>query len=235
MEIVSVTVEARSGAGKGPARRARAAGKVLGVFYGPNQRDALSLQLDHKEFAKKLAVLEGSHLIQFDSPAPELKNRMVLLREVQSHPVTGQVLHADFYEVDLKTKLEVSVALHFTGKPVGVEAGGILQPIVREVTVKCLPTEIPAFLEVDVSQLGIHDSIHVEELTLPAGLEPVYETNFTIVTVSPPTVEEVKVEAPVEAVPVEGAEAAPAEGAAPAAEPKAAEGGKKPEKPDKGE
>lgn len=234
MEIVSVTVDKRSSAGKGAARRARAAGKVLGVFYGPNQKEGITLELEEKEFAKKIAVLEGSALIQFDSPTAELKSRMVLLREVQSHPVSGAVLHADFYEVDLKTKLEVTVALHFTGKPVGVEAGGILQPIVREITVKCLPTEIPAFIDVDVTELGIHDSIHVEELKLPAGVEPVFDTNFTIVTVSPPTVEEVKVEAPAEGVPVEGAPAAAAEGAAPAAEP--AEGAKKAgEKGEKGE
>jgi len=227
MEIVSVTVDKRSEAGKGPARRARASGKIPGVFYGPNQREAITLQVDEKEFAKKIAVLEGSALIQFDSPAPELKSRMVLLREVQSHPVSGAVLHADFYEVDLTKKLEVTVALHFAGKAIGVEAGGILQPIVREITVKCLPTEIPAFIEVDVSELGIHDSIHVEELKLPERIEPVYETNFTIVTVSPPTVEEVKVEAPVEGVPVEGAAAPAAEGAAPAAPAEPAEGGKK--------
>ena len=233
MEIVSVNVDKRSNAGKGAARRARAAGRIPGVFYGPNQKEAITLEVDEKEFAKKIAVLEGSALIQFESPAADLKSRMVLLREVQSHPVSGAVLHADFYEVDLTKKLEVTVALHFTGKPVGVEAGGILQPIAREVTVKCLPTEIPAFIDVDVTALGIHDSIHVEELKLPTGVEPVYETNFTIVTVSPPTVEEVKVEAPAEGVPVEGAPAAVAEGAAPAAEP--AEGGKKGEKGEKGE
>ena len=154
MEIVSVTVDKRSEGGKGPARRARACGKIPGVFYGPNQREAITLQVDEKEFAKKIAVLEGSALIQFDSLAPELKSRMVLLREVQSHPVSGAILHADFYEVDLTKKLEVTVALHFAGKAIGVEAGGILQPIVREITVKCLPTEIPAFIEVDVSEPG---------------------------------------------------------------------------------
>jgi large subunit ribosomal protein L25 len=228
MEIVSVTVEKRSEAGKGPARRSRYAGKVPGVFYGPNQKDALMLQLDEKEFAKKIAVLEGSALIQFDSPNAELNSRMVLLREVQSHPVSGAVLHADFYEVDLKKKLEVTVALHFTGKPIGVEAGGILQPIVREITVECLPTEIPAFIEVDVAALGIHDSIHAADVKLPPGIEAVFETNFTVVTVSPPTVEEVKVEAPVEGVAAEGA-AAPAEGAA-AAEAKPETAAKKPEK-----
>jgi len=220
MEIVSVTVEARNAEGKGPARRIRSGGKIPAVFYGPNQKNGgIALQLEEKEFAKKIAVLEGSALIQFESTAPELKSRMVLLREVQSHPVTGAVLHADFYEVDLTKKLEVTVALHFIGKPAGVEAGGILQPIVREITVKCLPTEIPAFIDVDVSALGIHDSIHVEELQLPGGVESVYETNFTVVTVSPPTVEEVKVEAAPEGAPVEGAPAAGEEAAAAAPEP----------------
>src|SRR4030095_13246640 len=142
MEIVFVSVEKSPPVGKGPARRVRAAGKVLGVFYGPNQRDAITLQLDEKEFSKKIAVLEGSALIQVDHAAPELKSRRVLLREVQSHPVSGAVLHADFYEVDLKKKLEVTVALHFTGKAVGVEAGGSRQQIVREVHVMCLPTEV---------------------------------------------------------------------------------------------
>ena len=228
MEIVSVTVEKRAESGKGPARRARAAGKVPGIFYGPNQEQAIGLALDEKEFAKKIAVLEGSALIQFQSAAPELASRMVLLREVQEHPVTGAVLHADFYEVDLTKKLEVTVPLHFTGKPVGVEEGGILQPIVREVTVLCLPTEIPAFIDVDVSALGIHDSIHVEELKVPQGIELVYDDNFTVVTVSPPTVEEVKVEAPAEGE--AAAAAAPAEGAAVPAGEKAPEAAKKPEK-----
>ena len=230
MEIVAVNVDTRAASGKGEARRARAAGKIPGVFYGPNQKQAIHLQLDEKEFAKKISVLEGSALIQFESSAADLKSRMVLLREVQTHPVTGAVLHADFYEVDLTKKLEVQVALHFTGKAIGVEEGGILQPIVREITVLCLPTEIPAFIDVDVSALGIHDSIHVEELKLPERVEPVYETNFTIVTVTPPTVEEVKVETPAEGVAVEGAAAPAAEGAAPAAAAEPAEGGKKGEK-----
>jgi large subunit ribosomal protein L25 len=229
MEIVSVTVEKRAASGKGPARRARAAGRIPGVFYGPNQKDAIPVELDEKEFAKKIAVLEGSALIQFDSAAADLKSRMVLLREVQSHPVSGAVLHADFFEVDLSKKLEVTVALHFAGKAIGVEAGGILQPIVREVTVECLPTEIPAFIEVDVSFLEIHDSIHVADLKLPPGIEVVYETNFTIVTVSPPTVEEVKVEVAEGAV-AEGVAPASTEAVAPAAEAKGGEGAKKSEK-----
>ena len=194
METLAITVQKRSGTGKGPSRRSRASGRIPGIFYGPKVEAALAIEVDQKEFAKKLQALEGSHLIQFESDVPELRQRMVLLREVQTHPVTGRVLHTDFYEVDLTKKLEVTVPLHFEGKPVGAQLGGILQPIVREITVLCLPTEIPDYIAVDVSGLGIHDSIHIEDLQLPPNTEAVFETNDTVVTVSPPTVEEVKVE-----------------------------------------
>jgi large subunit ribosomal protein L25 len=134
---------------------------------------------------------------------------MVLIREMQRHPVSGRVLHADFYEVDLTERLVVSVPLHFTGKAAGVVAGGILQPVLREVEVECLPTEIPEFLEIDVSGLNIHDAVHVSELKLPEGIIAVGEPTQTIVTVLPPTVESKPGEA-TEA----GAEGAPAESGA---------------------
>ena len=231
METLSIQVRKRTGTGKGPNRRTRRAGNIPGVFYGPKVAEPLLLEIDRKEFAKKLGSLVGSHLIQFESEAADLKSRMVLLREVQTHPLTGAVLHTDFYEVDLTKKLEVTVPLRFEGKAAGIEAGGILQPIVREITVLCLPTEIPEFVAVDVSSLGIHDAVHAEDLVLPPGAEGVFDSNFTVVTVLPPTIEEVKVEAAAEgeaAAPAEGAaEGAPAAGA-PAAGAKAE--AKKPEK-----
>jgi large subunit ribosomal protein L25 len=120
--------------------------------------------------------------------------------------------------------------LHFVGKAVGVVAGGILQPIQREIEVECLPTEIPEFIEVDVSALGIHEAIHVSDLKPPEGVTLVADPSQTLVTVLPPTVEEAKpaAEAVEAAVPAEGA---PAEGApAPAAETPAPETkGKAPE------
>lgn len=212
MEIVALNVRKRAGTGKGESRRIRSRGGIPGVFYGPKLEAAVPIELDSREFSKTIDVLEGSHLIQLQSDAGELTQKVVLLREVQRHPVTDRVLHTDFYEVDLTKKLEVTVALHFTGKAAGTLEGGILQPIVREITVLCLPTEIPNYVEVDVSPLGIHDSIHVEDLKLPEGVEAVADDNFTVVTVQPPTVEEV----PTAAVAAEGA--APAEGAAAPAE-----------------
>jgi large subunit ribosomal protein L25 len=199
MEIVALNVEARSERGKGPARRARMQGRFPAVFYGPKIGEARLLSVGEREFVKKVSSLEGAHLIRLDSEASELNQKMVLLREVQSHPVTGRILHADLYEVDLDQPIEVTVAIHFVGKAAGVERGGILQPIVREILIHCLPTNIPEFVEVDVSNLDIHDSVHIEDVPLPAGVTITGETNYTLVTVVPPTVEQEPVEAEAEA------------------------------------
>lgn len=217
METVEITIERRQDQGKGPMRRLRSAGRVPAVLYGA-KRTVASITASAAEFEQKLVHLEGSHLIRLlhaGGSDAELHERMVLLREMQRHPVTGVVLHADFYEVDLTERLRVSVPLHFIGKPVGVVAGGILQPILREVEVECLPTEIPEFIEIDVSPLGIHEAVHLNELTLPAGVTPVGDPTQPLVTVLPPTIETKPAEAAeAAAVPAEGAAAAPAAGEA---------------------
>jgi len=227
METVEITIARRTGVGKGIARRLRAAGSVPATLYGP-KRSATPVTVSSDEFEKKVAHLEGSHLIRLLSTADaELNERMVLVREIQRHPVTGMALHADFYEVDLAERLAVSVPLRFVGKAEGVVAGGILQPVLREIEVECLPTEIPEFVEIDVTHLGIHDAVHARDVKLPEGVEYTGDPGLTLVTVLPPTVEEKKPEvAPVEGAPVEGA---PAEGAAaaPAAEAAPAAAGKK--------
>jgi len=222
METVEVHIERRTGNRKGVARKLRRDGKVPAVLYGP-KRATVSIAVVTDEFVRKLAHLEGSHLIRLvqDGRDAELHDKMVLLREMQRHPVTAEVLHADFYEVDLTERLTVSVPLRFVGKPVGVVDGGILQPIQREVEVECLPTEIPEFIEIDVSALHIHEAVHVGELRLPEGVTALGDAARPLVTVLPPTVEEKPVEA-AEAAPVEGAPAEAGAAAAPAAETPAA-------------
>src|SRR5689334_4801279 len=228
MEMVEIKVERREGNGKGGAKKLRRTGVIPAIFYGP-KRTTMSVRVSAEEFGKKLAHLEGSHLIRLVNAGgadAELHDKAVLLREVQRHPVTDDVLHIDFIEVDLTERLTVSVPLHFIGKAAGVVTGGILQPILREIEVECLPTEIPEFLEVDVSPLGIHEAVHLSDLQLPEGVTAVGDGAQPLVTVLPPTVEETKPAEAAEAAPVEGA---PAEGAAtPAAEGAAPEAKGKP-------
>jgi large subunit ribosomal protein L25 len=218
MDTIEINVERRPGSGTSTARRQRRAGVIPAIVYG-RKRTPLSINVQAVEFEEKLTHLEGSHLIRLvhgGGGDGDLHDRAVLLREVQRHPVSGAVLHADFFEVDLTERLTVSVPLHFVGKPVGVVAGGILQPVLREIEVECLPTEIPDFIDIDVSGLNIHEAIHLNEVRLPEGATLVSDGSQTIVTVLPPTVEEVRPGAETPEPAAEGAPAA-AEGAAPEA------------------
>lgn len=188
METLTLEVEPREGTGKGPARRARAEGRIPAVFYGA-RTEGQNLSVDARDFSRRIANLEGTHLIELRSSMAQIDKRMVLLREVQHHPVTGVPVHADFYEVALDQAIVVRVPLHFEGKAAGVALGGILQPILRELEVRCLPTAIPDFIAVDVSALEIHDAVHVSHLVLPEGVEAVLDDTETVVSVLPPTTE----------------------------------------------
>jgi large subunit ribosomal protein L25 len=214
MEAIELNVEPRDPKGKGSARGLRRRGKVPAVLYGA-KRPAVHVVMDGDEFEAKVGNIEGTHLIRLSSSLADLGGRLVLVKEVQRHPVSRALLHTDLYEVDVAAKIKLRVPLHFIGRAEGVELGGILQPIRREVEVLCLPTEIPDYLEIDVSRLGIHEAVHISELKPPPGVEIPFDTDEALVTVLPPVVEEVKVAAEAEVA----AEGAPA--AAPAEAPKA--------------
>lgn len=211
MDTLEIQVEARDKQRKRDAKRLLRDGKIPAILYGP-KTSAVALALDKKEFSRRVAGLQGSHLVRLKSGASALAEKVALVKDMQFHPITGDVVHADFYEVDLTAKLQVRVPLHFVGRAVGIARGGILQPIVREIEVECLPLEIPEFFNVDVTALDIGDSVHIEELQMPEGVASVAEDNLALVTVVPPTVEAASSAA---AAPAEGA------GAAPAAEAKA--------------
>jgi large subunit ribosomal protein L25 len=211
VETLEIQVDARDRQRKRDAKRLLRAGKIPGVLYGP-KTTAVALALDQREFSSRVAGLEGSHLVRLKSASASLAEKVALVKDMQYHPISGNVIHADLYEVDLTAKITVHVPLHFVGKAAGVVRGGILQPIIREIEVECLPLDIPEFFNVDVSALDIGDSVHIEELTMPEGVTAVSEAGQALVAVVPPTVEE----APVAAEPAEGVlpAAAPADVAA---------------------
>ncbi len=162
----------------------------------------------------------SSRIIRLKSSAADIDGKHVILKELQRAPVSRRILHADLYEVDLSRAIRLSVPLKFVGRAAGIGMGGILQPLEREVEVECLPLEIPESVEVDVTELGVHDVIHVSAVKFAGNVKPIYETDYPIVTVLPPTV----AEAPAAAAPAEGeaAEAAPAAAEGAAAAPTAA-------------
>lgn len=187
MQTVSLSIAPRSSRGSGAAGRLRRSGEVPAVFYGPH-REPTAIVIRTKEFMDRVRRIEGTPLIRFESDDPSLGGRVALLKDTQYHPLSGTIWHADLYEVDMNQKIRVPVALHFVGKPAGLVHGGMLQPVVREVEVECLPNDIPSHIEVNVAPLEIHDSVHVSQLVLPAGISVVYDDDFTLVTMAAPAV-----------------------------------------------
>ena len=170
------------------AANVRRGGRLPGVFYGAGGEN-IQVDCNAKEFAQLGLGGGGAHLIRFASAEGSLNSNIALVKEIQTHPVQGTPIHVDFLRIDLSKPVQASIALHFVGSPPGVVEGGILQPLRRELEVRALPDKLPEHIEIDVSALNVHDSIHLEEVTFPEGVESMATENYAVVTVLPPVVE----------------------------------------------
>jgi len=234
-----MTAVSREAGTKGMARRCRMNGNIPAVVYGP-EIAPFPVAVDRKEFRLAVKTAGGTNSI-FDLDV-EGNHRSVVIRDVQVDPVTSMIVHLDFHAISMTKPIQVSIPVKFVGIPRGVKTdGGIMQTIIRELDISCLPADLPEGVEVDVEDLGIGDSIHVSEMSID-NVTIRTEARRTVVTIAAPTViksveveeEEAELEEGAEA-PAEGEEgAAPAEGDKPADGGKTAGGGKteggKPEK-----
>ena len=194
MEQIDLKAQIRKTVGNGPARVLRREGRMPAVLYGPKIKPVM-LSIDIRDFElilKEASV--GSVLLNLQIQNGKTYTRSAMIKELQTHPVTGKFLHVDFYEIDMQTKITAKVPVVAKGKSVGVEVGGLVQYVRRELEVLCLPTAIPEAIEVDITDLDIGDSIHVEDISLSGDIEIPADTNFTVVTVLAPKVEEEPVE-----------------------------------------
>ena len=159
----TVQAKYRTENGSAHARRLRSQGIVPAVIYGKNSEGEV-IQVSEYEFGQQLRGRVGEHGMM-DLTVEGGKVRKVLLKEVQHHPLTGRIQHLDFHEVSLTEKVHIMVPIELIGTPVGVaQEGGTLDHLLREVEIECLPGEIPGHLEVDVSALGIGDSLFLKDL-----------------------------------------------------------------------
>ena len=223
METVDLACEKRETRPKGLVNRIRREGRVPAIIYG-RQGAAIAVAVAGAELQARVSVAAKQRVMRLKSASPEINDKHVILKEVQKAGVSGVILHADFYEVDLAKALRVSVPFKFIGRAAGIADGGILSPLQRQVELECLPLEIPEAIEVDVTPLKIHDVLHVSALVFTGNVRPLFDTDYRVVTVLPPTVAEVATPAAA----AEGAvvEGAAAEGATAAAGDKPAEGAK---------
>jgi large subunit ribosomal protein L25 len=187
----SLAVQLRTGKGKEAARRLRNQGLIPAVVYGQRE-EAIPISLNPQQLAKALRGGAGERsLINLtieglqDGPV----TKTVILKEKQVHPLKRTLLHVDLYTVAMDETIHVAIPVHLVGKSVGVELGGVLEQVLREIEVECLPGDIPPSIDVDVSALDIGDSIHVADITLEKA-KILVDPEQTIVTVVPPTIYE---------------------------------------------
>jgi large subunit ribosomal protein L25 len=207
LDFININANTRSTKGNGPARVLRREGQIPAILYGPgNEPTSIALNAHELELLLKSSragqvfvnlVIDGAG------------KRKALLKELQRHPVSGQFIHADFYEVAMDRKIRVQVPVTTRGKSEGVEMGGMLQIIRRELEVLCLPDDIPEMFEIDITDLAMGESVHVEDIPLEGDVEIPHEVNFTILTIlsGRKTEEEEEVEEGEEAELEEAAEA----------------------------
>lgn len=213
MERPELSVQVRSERKKGAARKIRRSGLIPAVLYGPSVGNVL-LAIDPHALLKAMDTEAGMNtLIKLRlEGGGNLTDKVVMLRDLQVDPLNRTPLHADLYEITMDETVMVEVPVRLVGKAVGIDEGGILDQGIRELRVECLPGSIPEVLELDVTALGMGQSIHVSEIVLPEGVKIVGELATAVVSISAPLAEE-EVAAPAEGEePVEGEAAAPAEG-----------------------
>jgi large subunit ribosomal protein L25 len=188
MKAVPVTVNKRTGTGKGAARQLRAGGTVPAILYG-EQTDPAALQLNRHEISTILHKSTSEQiLVDLNLADNGGSTQLALVREVQHDPVTGDILHVDFLHISPTKKIRVTVPVHITGIADGVKNfGGILQHVTRDLMIEALPADIPEKIDVDSTSLGIGDAIHVRDIAVER-LSVVTPGDRTIVSIVPPTV-----------------------------------------------
>jgi large subunit ribosomal protein L25 len=187
-ETITFQAELRDGAGKGPARQLRRAGRVPAVIYG-ERKDQQMISLEARALRRQLSnprFFSTLCSLQVDGEAIR-----VLPREVQTHPVTDDPVHADFVRVSRGSTIHVTVPVAFLNEDVspGLKRGGVLNVVRREIELVCPADSIPDQIEVDLAKADIGDSLHISQVSLPADVHPtITDRDFTIATIAAPTV-----------------------------------------------
>jgi large subunit ribosomal protein L25 len=191
MTTVALKAQSRKETGKGVARSLRRQALIPAVFYGPEVQP-VPLAVQSRKLQTLISTGAGENvLVDLDIENGEAtQSHRALIKEIQTDPVKGTILHVDFYAISMDKKITLEVPITLTGVPAGATEGGILQQVQRTLEISCLPGQIPEALELDVTNLAIGDSLHVSDLEVPEGIEFLAEERLTIASVVPPTIVE---------------------------------------------
>lgn len=192
MERILLNANIREERGKGVARSLRRSGRIPAVLY--SKGGSTPIILDPFKIQKMIMLGHAeSTLIDLKiENAIEKSDRIAILRDYQTDPLTGKVLHADLFEVSMDEKIKVTVPIELTGEtPVGVkQSGGILQFILREIELECLPLVIPDNILIDVSKLNVGESIHIRDIQVAEGVKIIIDPDQVVLTIASPVSQE---------------------------------------------
>ncbi|MDY0222632.1 MAG: 50S ribosomal protein L25 [Desulfobacterium sp.] len=189
MELVNLKAELRQGRGKSAARHLRQNQAVPAVLYG-GKIDPMPISVSTLDLTTMIRINGESGLfINLAVNGDTVPSRTVMLKEIQMDAFDLKYLHADFQAINVDEKITITVPIEAIGECIGVEAGGILQLIRRELDIICRPGDMPEVIQIDTTNLEIGDAVHVEEIDLGPDVEIPHEVNFTILTIVAPTAE----------------------------------------------
>lgn len=183
----TLKAQPRQEQGKSATRKMRAAGRVPAVVYGHGDETRM-VSVDAHELAMLFKRVHYENTIIQISIEGERAPVKTLVREVQSHPHRGELLHVDFQQVHAGEMIHVDIPIRLHGTAAGTRVGGVLMQVVTDLPARVLPDNIPEAIDIDISGLGINDSIHLRDIKLPEGVEPEIDADRTICSITPPTV-----------------------------------------------
>ena len=169
-DLLTLDAEVRTDLGKGASRRLRHANKVPAILYGEG-KDPISLTLEHKNVFR--AQQEEAFYTQVITLNIAGKPVECLIKDMQRHPFKQVVMHLDFLRIDATHAVQTNAPIHFVNEEAAVKKGGVISHLVNEIAVTCLPADLPEFIEVDLIDLKMAESLHLSDLKLPEGVESV--------------------------------------------------------------
>ncbi|MDD4953795.1 MAG: 50S ribosomal protein L25 [Candidatus Omnitrophica bacterium] len=196
MEEIFLDVEPRKETGRAATKDLKEAGFIPAVVYGQG-KESFPIKVSHHLLLHLVHQyrIEGVVINLKVKDDKKEKTRACLIKEIQYHPVHGDIIHVDFNEISLTKAIKVNIPVVATGESVGVKQdGGSLEHILWEVEIECLPTNIPKNIEVDITQLKIGDSVHVKDLNLPSGAKILNDPGSIVLSVAEPMKEEAPAE-----------------------------------------
>lgn len=185
MNFIELNALPREKSGKETSKKLRRQGMIPAVIYGKKEKNIL-VSLSNKELEKVIRI-KGVPIfkLKIENNSTSLV-KMAIIKEYQRDPLKDNLLHVDFLSIDLKEKLKIEIPIRLSGDAPGVKEGGILQLTQRELTIECLPTEIPKEITVDISNLKVGDVIHVKDIIFPEGVTCLTPKDISLVTVQLP-------------------------------------------------